>query len=94
MKLRTEDLTWREVGDELVVLKLSTSTYLALNTVARELWSQLEDGATAKELEEGLVARHEISTEQAAGDVGAFVANLRRLGLLAGDADAAAEPAS
>lgn len=82
LRLRTDDLTWREVGDELVVLKLSTGTYLTLNTVGRELWQQLEDGTTGDELAKGLVDRYGITTGQAAEDVAAFVTDLRNRELL------------
>jgi hypothetical protein len=83
LQLRTDDLTWREVGEELVVLKLSTGTYLTLNTVGRELWLQLEGGATGDQLAKGLIERYGITPEQAAEDVAAFVADLRGRELLA-----------
>lgn len=82
LRLRTADLTWRQVGDELVVLKLSTATYLSLNSVGTELWNQLEVGATAPELVKGLVERYGISVEQATEDVRAFVEDLTQRGLL------------
>ncbi|MHB1777728.1 MAG: PqqD family protein [Acidimicrobiales bacterium] len=83
LRLRTDDLTWREVGDELVVLKLSTGTYLTLNTVGKELWLELDGGATAEQLVTGLVDRYGITGEQATEDVTAFVADLRSRELLA-----------
>lgn len=83
LRLRTDDLTWREVGDELLVLKLSTGTYLTLNAVGKELWSKLEDGATGTQLAEGLVERYGISSEQAAEDVASFIGDMTSSGLLA-----------
>lgn len=82
LRLRTDDLTWREVGDELLVLKLSTGTYLTLNAVGKELWSELEEGATGSQLAEALVERYGISSEQAAEDVAAFIEDLTTSGLL------------
>lgn len=82
LRLLTDDLTWREVGDELLILKLSTGTYLTLNVVGKELWSKLEEGATAAQLAESLVERYGISSEQAAEDVAAFIDDLTSSGLL------------
>lgn len=86
LRLLTDDLTWREVGDELLILKLSTGTYLTLNVVGKELWSKLEEGATGAQLAESLVEHYGISSEQAAEDVAAFIEDLTSSGLLAGRA--------
>jgi hypothetical protein len=88
LRLRTDDLTWREVGDELVVLKLSVGTYLSLNAVGRELWNQLEGGATAAQLAHSLVETYGISADEATEDVASFLENLNRLELLTGSSTA------
>ena len=48
LQLKAEDVVWREVGDELVVLELSTSTYLTLNGTAKQIWERLASGATCE----------------------------------------------
>lgn len=92
LRLRTDDLTWREVGDELVVLKLSTATYLTLNAVGKELWNKLEDGATVPQLVKGLVERYGITAQQATEDVTSFVAELSDRELLVDRATTAGPP--
>lgn len=82
LQLSMEDVVWREVGDELVILELSTSTYLTLNGTAKHLWEQLADGTTSELLVESLVERYGITTAQAAADAEAFVGALSDRGLL------------
>jgi hypothetical protein len=76
LQLKVDDVVWREVGDELVVLELATSTYLTLNGTAKHLWVSLSGGSTADELTEMLAERYEISIEQARSDTESFLAAL------------------
>jgi fibrillarin-like rRNA methylase len=73
MTLKVDDLTWREVHDELLVLDMATATYLTLNGSAKVLWQRLADGATASELVGALVDRYRITTERAEADVREFL---------------------
>ena len=82
VQLKAEDVVWREVDDELVVLELSTSTYLTLNGAAKHLWETLADGATIEQLVESLVERYQIPAEQARSDTESFLAALADRALL------------
>jgi len=82
LRLRIDDLAWREVGDELVVLEVTTTTYLTLNGSARVLWERLVDGVTRSELTDTLVDRYGITLEKADKDVDAFLDVLRQRSLL------------
>jgi hypothetical protein len=84
-RLRVDDVVWREVGDDLVVLELSTSTYLTLNGSAKQLWIGLADGGTVAGLVERLTALYGISDEQASSDTEAFLAALAERKLLVFD---------
>ena len=75
-QLRLDDLVWREAGDELVVLELSTTTYLTLNGTARLLWEKLTDASTFDGLVEMLVERFPITADQARSDAEAFLTTL------------------
>jgi hypothetical protein len=81
--LRSDNLTWREVGDEVVVLDLSSSTYLAVNGSGAVLWKALAEGASAGELQDTLMRQYDIEADTARRDVGAFLDDLRSRGLLA-----------
>jgi hypothetical protein len=85
VQLKVDDVVWREVGDELVVLELSTSTYLTLNGSAKHLWIRLAEGATPGELTTTLTDRYPITVEQASSDVRAFLTSLSERELLAVD---------
>jgi Coenzyme PQQ synthesis protein D (PqqD) len=71
--LKVDDLTWREVQDELLVLDMATTTYLTLNGSAKFLWEQLVDGATLTELAGSLVDRYGIDTGRARVDAEEFL---------------------
>ena len=56
-QLRRDSLTWRDMGDELVVFDANSGGYLTLNASAKDLWRQIADGATEAELVGCLCAR-------------------------------------
>lgn len=82
MRLRVDDLTWREIDGELVVLDLRTSTYLTTNASATFLMKQLAEERTDAELTDALASEFAIPRTAAEHDVQAFVDDLDRRGLL------------
>ena len=78
----TDRAVWREIGDEVVILDVPTTTYLNLNKSARVLWKRLDGGATSLELAAELVATYGISESQAASDVRGFLDALQERSLL------------
>jgi hypothetical protein len=83
LRINSPDVTWQELGDEVVVLDLATSRYLSLNATAAQLWRRIADGADTDELVGAVVEEFEVPREQAHEDVTAFVGRCRELGLLA-----------
>ena len=86
LHLKVDDVVWRKIGEELVVLELSTSTYLTLNIAAAHLWVVLADGATVGELVDSLCNKYGISPEKSRNDVDAFLCALRERELVILDA--------
>lgn len=86
LQLRVDDVVWRDVGDDLVVLELSTSTYLTLNGTARHIWESLAIGATIDVLIEMLVDRYQITEQRARTDAESFLSALSERDLLVRDA--------
>lgn len=80
--LVTEELAWREVGDELVVLEMSSATYLTLNGSAKVLWLRLAESATTDELAQVLRETYSVKPEEARADVEEFLKALEERGLL------------
>jgi hypothetical protein len=85
LQIDADAVVWRDVGDEVVVLELSTSTYLTLNGTAKQIWDSLASGATLSALADGLVDRYGITLEQAQVDAESFVSALADRGLLVND---------
>lgn len=77
LHLRADDVSWREVGDEAVVLESATGTYLTLNATGKLLWQALEGGVTEREMAAMLVEQYGIGEDLAAKDVAAFLDRLR-----------------
>jgi len=83
-QINDDDVVWRtaERDDEIVVLELSTSTYLTLNGSAKILWETLADGASGEVLTSALVSRFAIPEDRAASDVSAFLSTAVERGLV------------
>lgn len=73
---------WQHVDDEVVVLDLSSSAYLAVNGTGAALWRLVAAGTTERQLVEELTARFPVDVDQAQADVVQFTAQLRDLALL------------
>jgi len=83
LELRGEDVLWRRMESEIVILDGQSWEYLALNTSAGLLWERLQLGATRSELIQLLVETYDVPAETATGDVDAFIESLRAKDLLA-----------
>ena len=83
LRLRGDDVAWREVDGELIAVDLPRSTYLGANPSGTLLWSRLANGATRVELAQALVDAYGIDAERAPGDVDAFLRDLSARRLLA-----------
>lgn len=77
MRLRLEGLHWTRSGDQIVVLDLRRSEYLALNGSGGFLWEKLAEAErSSSELASLLVDRFEVSPRAAVHDVSAFLDTL------------------
>lgn len=84
IRIKTEGVSWQEIDGELVILDLNRSVYLTTNAAGAELAKLLVQERSTEELADALVAKYEISREQAAADVRAFVRQLGDKNLLVG----------
>jgi hypothetical protein len=83
LRLRADDVSWRSVESEIVVLDQRSSTYLAVNRAGSVLWPLLVEGATRPVLVQALVEHFGIDQIRAAADVDAFLEYLAGRDLLA-----------
>jgi hypothetical protein len=82
LKIREDDLSWRQVGDEIIVLDLRSNAYLSINHSGTALWDMLVDGSTPTTMTTRLVAAYGVDEERARKDVEEFVTMLADRGLL------------
>jgi hypothetical protein len=83
LRLREEELSWREIDGEVVILDLRTSRYLNANPVGRLIWQRLANGgATRAELYDAVTENFTVDRPIAERDVDDFVDDLAGRGLL------------
>ena len=82
LKIREDDLSWRQVGDEVIVLDLRSNAYLSINETGTALWEMLVEGSTAPTMASRLVADYGVEEGRARADIEEFLAMLARRGLL------------
>ena len=82
-RLRKTELTWREVGDAVVVLDLSDSTYLSVTGAGRTIWAGLEKGATLAQLVHAVLEVFDVDDDTAHADTTTFLKSLDARQLLA-----------
>ena len=83
LRLREQDLDWRELGDEIVVLDARGAVYLAFQGSGAIVWRLLADSTTRDGIVEALVEIYGIDATRAADDVSQFLSTLNERGLLA-----------
>ncbi len=84
-RLRSQDLEWRVVDDEVVILDLREQRFLSLNHSGALLWKGIAAGASHQELADQLVSTYGIEPSQAAADVAELTASLAAESLLLRD---------
>lgn len=82
LRLRTDDLEWREIDSDIVILDGREATYLTLNGSGALLWRRLATTATRDELVGALLEAYDVDQPKAAADTDAFLAALSAQGLL------------
>lgn len=73
---------WRRVEEESIVLDLNTSVYYSLNDTASFIWERLGKGETLPVIAAALAEEFDVEEAEAAKDLDAVVASLRKDKLL------------
>jgi hypothetical protein len=77
-----DDISWREIDGDLVILDLRSSTYLTANGSGAVLMKQLTEERTLHQLIQALVDAFRIPERRALQDVQTFIDGLDERGLL------------
>jgi len=80
--LRVNDLTWRLVDREIVLLDFRTSKYFSINSSGAVLWKLLSQGTDRDRLSDELCQAYGLDTRQARRDVNQFMGQLHSHGLI------------
>lgn len=81
----SDQVEWRAVDDEVIILDLRTQLYLNLNDSGAVLWKGVNDEAGFGELVSRLRARFDVDVDQASADVRSFLDDLVEHGLVTVD---------
>jgi hypothetical protein len=82
----TEDVVFRELDGEAVLLNLATGTYFGLDSVGTRIWQLLERLHRLDAVRDALVAEYEVEIPTAGEDLINLVDRLAAHGLVAIDA--------
>jgi hypothetical protein len=82
LRLRADDVHWREIDGEVIALESRGSKYLAANGAGTRLWRALVAGTTREELTDELVRAYDIDRSRAAADTEHFIRQLDDQGLI------------
>ena len=82
LRLRTDDLEWKEIDGEIVALDARDAKYLTVRGSGALLWGLLATVTTRAALVRALVDAYAIDGPQADADVDRFLAELDEQGLL------------
>jgi hypothetical protein len=81
-----EDLIWRTVEDEVIVLDRRTWSYLSINPSGAILWPHVVKGVSRDSLADALAREFDLDAGRALAEVDDFVSKLEEHGLLRADA--------
>lgn len=81
--VRRADVLAQPVDDEMVMMALESNKYYGLNPMGRRIWEMLEQPTTVAAICAQLVRDYDVTPEQCAAEVIAFLADLMRDGTVA-----------
>lgn len=84
MRARVEDVTWRNVEGQIVILDLRDSSYLRTNATGAMLWERMQRECASDDLVALLVESFEIDPARASEDVAKFLDMMASSDLLIG----------
>jgi len=82
LRLRSADLRWQAVEDDVLVLDLRNDLYLEVNRSGALLWELLARGTSRTELVDRLVRMYDLAPERAVSDVNRLLQELSARDLL------------
>jgi len=79
---RAEDIIWREIDDDIVVIKDDGLKMHVLNKTAARIWEMCGGNFRPDEITANLCERYDVSFERASMDVRNVMARMMEIGIL------------
>ncbi|MCL7488337.1 MAG: PqqD family protein [Desulfobulbaceae bacterium] len=78
----SDEVTWRDVDEEMIVLHLPTGKYYTFNNTGHLVWQQLAEGKDTSEITSQIMDKYEVDRETAIRDLSAFISGLKEHNLI------------
>ncbi len=81
----SDDVTWRDVDEEMIVLHLPTGKYYTFNNNGHLVWQQLAEGKDTEDITNQIMDKYDVDKDTATRDLSAFIAGLKEHNLISDD---------
>lgn len=78
----SEDVTWRDVDEEMIVLHLPTGKYYTFNNTGHLVWKELADGRDTAAITSEIMDKYDVDEETASSDLDTFIQGLKEHNLI------------
>lgn len=82
----SDDVVFRVLGDEAVILNLATGVYFGLDTVGTRMWQLMSEHGSTDPVVTALLGEYEVDEGQLRGDLEKLIEQLKEKGLVSADA--------
>ena len=83
----SDDVVFRDLAGEAVILNLATGTYFGLDSVGTRIWHLMSEHGSTEKVIVGLLAEYEVEEGQLRRDLDALIRQLIDKGLVRTDAE-------
>jgi hypothetical protein len=77
-----DEVMFRVLGDEAVILNLATNQYFGLNSVGTRLWQLIAEHGSEEKVIEAFLAEYEVEERQLRQDLADLIQQLMQKGLV------------
>jgi Coenzyme PQQ synthesis protein D (PqqD) len=77
-----DEVIFRVLGDEAVILNLATSRYFGLNSVGTRLWQLMAEHGSEEKVIQAFLAEYEVEEKQLRHDLADLIQQLTQKGLV------------
>jgi hypothetical protein len=77
-----DNVVWREVGAEVVILDLTSNNYFGLNSIGSRVWHLIAQNRPIDEIVTTLLGEFDVDAEQLQADIQELIEQLESKGLL------------